>query len=161
MYNSIWFHFLSKISLQYVWKYFTKRNPTFTRVICYFFRFLRFNDKLFDKYKKVLLDLKKPTKESSSSSSGTDIIIITCVLGNLNLEVHKNQLKLFPSTILPLWRSEKNRRKELCFLKSPKMLYHFLPDILAVLTYISDLANLGLHYNEVRIVRLRCLQIFE
>lgn len=115
MYNSIWFHFLSKISLQYVWKYFTKRNPTFTRVICYFFRFLRFNDKLFDKYKKVLLDFKKTTKESSSSSSGTDIIIITCVLGNLNLEVHKNQLKLFPSTILPLWRSEKNRRKELCF----------------------------------------------
>lgn len=100
---------------KYVWKYFTKRKPTFTRVICYFFRFPRFNDKLFDKYKKVLLDLKKTTKESSSSSSGTDIIIITCVLGNLNLEVHKNQLKLFPSTILPLWRSEKNRRKELCF----------------------------------------------
>lgn len=79
-----------------------KKKTNFHRVICYFFRFPRFNDKLFDKYKKVLLDLKKPTKESSSSSSGTDIIIITCVLGNLNLEVHKNQPKLFPSTILPL-----------------------------------------------------------
>lgn len=73
-----------------MWKYFIKRKLIFIRVICYFFRFLRFNDKFFDKYKKVLLDLKKFIKEFFLSFFGMDIIIIMCVLGNFNLEVYKN-----------------------------------------------------------------------